>query len=371
MQMFIARCSAEGPTTSWNLDANWSWSWSWSCELKLKLSGCWLSTAAATCRMPHAACPLANSRATGNCCRHHHRHRYRHRLWHIQVAILVKTTNQSANVPSVNHCAAAAAWRRSHDTNQWIALGLGLAFAFAFVFAFTLNCIHFGGDHGKCHLVFWPVWMSVGQFGLGSRSFILTLAYECIHLPLTNWLSWQAAGTAGQTESQTDRGTDGSHLLLAFPKLTIFGAFRWPHNNSSKCCCCYCCWCCCNCNMPHISQQDKFLYNCICCSLQSRPATSATERERETMLHYFYFYINCMPLATVHSTPPFASSSRYPHPSAHSSCLLPDWAGPQLAAIESRVSKLDSNCHLMRHARHLRTTHDYQFAQAKRLATHR
>lgn len=158
--------------------------------------------------------------------------------------------------------------------------------------------------------------------------------------------------------------------------MTIFGAFRWPHNNSSKCCCCHCCCCNCNCNMPHISQQDKFLYNCICCSLQSRPATSATEREgkregerkrNNAALFLFLYKLH----ATGHSAFHAPLSAPSPPFSSLLSCLLPDWAGPQLAALESRVAKLDSNCHLMRHARHLRTTHDYQFAQAKRLATHR
>jgi len=166
--------------------------------------------------------------------------------------------------------------------------------------------------------------MSVGQFGKGEFIhtqalwvLVIVLSYMSIHL-LTNWLNWQ-----------TDRHSDSWTVafIISLSQIDYFWRCRWPHN--SNCCCCNNNSS--NCNMPHISQQDKFLYNCICCRLQSRPAKTKKIKIK-TMLHYFY--INCMPL-TVHST---------------LQCCLQlatvrlgfDWVGPGLGCVSILLSPASS-----------------------------
>lgn len=142
------------------------------------------------------------------------------------------------------------------------------------------------------------------------------------------------------------------HLLLAFPKLPIFGATD-GHSSSSS-----------NNNMPHISQQDKFLYNCIYRRLYCNPASPAKPPRPDNARHYFY--INCMPLAWPVAFHP-ANCQQYLRGNGR---MAGGEGSRRVLAFRSDSivffllpSQANSNCHLMRHARHLRTTHDYQFGK--------
>lgn len=83
-----------------------------------------------------------------------------------------------------------------------------------------------------------------------------------------------------------------------------------------------------------------------------------TQRERNNAALFLFLYkLHATGHSAFHAPPP-------------ARLLLPHtrlgWASTLAASTRAA---LDSNCHLMRHARHLRTTHDYQFAQAQRFAS--